>query len=330
VSPAQKWLYRGTQLLFLALVAWGVARQLGPDLRRLSAADLARWRPNASLLLISTVMVVCINVAHAFFWRRIVGDIVGSTPAVATTLRVFFVSSLGRYIPGRVWQIAGLALLSQRAGIPAMHAAAAGMIGQMTFVTIGVVFLVILLPGWAGTTPLWIALLLTAVIALLFYLLARTPAGARARAWAAHQFGERVASTLAVADRIRPGHAVVWTLGYTLSWLALGAAFFVFTIAFAPDAAGSYGHIAGTVAASYLAGYIAVVVPAGIGVREAVMSVLLSQVVPVSAALLISLASRLWFMAGELLPLVALPFLRTPAASGGSAASTPVRADREL
>ena len=33
---------------------------------------------------------------------------------VWTTVRVFMVANLGRYVPGKIWQIAGLAYLAKR------------------------------------------------------------------------------------------------------------------------------------------------------------------------------------------------------------------------
>jgi glycosyltransferase 2 family protein len=70
-------------------------------------------------------------------------------------------------------------------------------------------------------------------------------------------------------------------------------------------------YVGGTVAAAYLVGYLFVIVPAGIGVREGAMLLLLQQAMPqAGAAIVISVLSRVWFTAAELVPLALLPWLR--------------------
>ncbi|MGH7444041.1 MAG: hypothetical protein ACREKM_04155, partial [Longimicrobiales bacterium] len=100
---------------------------------------------------------------------------------------------------------------------------------------------------------------------------------------------------------------------YAVTWLVLGAAFALLVAAFVPATASldSARYAAGVIAASYLAGYVVVVMPAGAGVRELTMSALLAQhpAIPASAAIVVSVASRIWFTAAELLPLALIPLL---------------------
>lgn len=313
------WLLRGLQVALLAVVIWGVWSRLRPELGRLDAAALARWRPSALPLLASLVAVVVVYLVHAFLWRRIVADITGRTPPPGSVIRVYFVSSLGRYIPGKVWQVAGLALLAQREGVSALGATAASIIGQIGFLTTGCLFLAATLPSWSGSgvaAAAAVAVLVVGAVGLGF--LTATPAGARLRHALAARAPTRVAPAIEALDRVRPGVAALWALGYAASWVLLGAAFTLFVTAFAPASLAHVRYLSGAVAASYLAGYIAIVAPAGIGVREAAMVALLAAVIPGPAALVVSIVSRLWFTAAELLPLAALPWLRPrhPGAKG--------------
>ena len=114
---------------------------------------------------------------------------------------------------------------------------------------------------------------------------------------------------------------MIWAAGYALSWIVLGMAFTFFVAAFEPTAAALPRYLGGVVAAAYLAGYLFVLAPAGIGVREAAMLVLLQRVMPDAAgALVVSALSRVWFTAAELLPLALVPIM-----PGGS---TTVKEDR--
>jgi hypothetical protein len=165
-----------------------------------------------------------------------------------------------------------------------------------------------------ATLPIAIGAGLLILSGAALWLLVATPLGHGFRARVIRAFGprlgERLAGAFALADRVRPRHAAWWAGGYALSWIVLGASFALFVSAFYPPAAAYPRFLAGTVAAAYLIGYLFVFVPAGIGVREVAMMVLLHQVMPeAGAALVVSVLSRVWFTAAELAPLLLLPLL---------------------
>jgi hypothetical protein len=218
-------------------------------------------------------------------------------------------------VPGKLWQIAGLALLAKRAGLPAGGAAAAAVLGQFAFLTTGLLFLAVLLPGWGGGAPALIAAVAVVLLAGGLWVLVETPLGHGGREWLRKRLGERLGARLDaafdLADRVKPFDALAWAVGYGFTWVLLGLAFSIFVSAFVPVAAASSKHLAGTIAASYLAGYVMVLAPAGLGVRETAMVGLLSQVpgMPVAAAITLPIFSRIWFTFAELLPLAFVPVL---------------------
>ena len=55
-------------------------------------------------------------------------------------------------------------------------------------------------------------------------------------------------------------------------------------------------------AAAYVAGYIAVFAPAGAGIREGVLVVLLQAIMAREAAVVLAVLARLWTTAAELIP----------------------------
>jgi glycosyltransferase 2 family protein len=319
-------LARALQATLLLAVAWGIYRVLAPELARLSWADVSRWRPAPLPLLASFTLLTGVYVAHALLWRKIMTDLEIGRPSRRTTLHVYFLASLGRYLPGKFWQLAGLAVLAGRAGLPPGQATAASILGQFGFLTTGLLFLGITLPEWTMALPegseLPVALPLAMGTGLLIaggavlWLLVATPLGHGFRAWLGRLLGERAGQRLAaafrLADSVRPADAARWALGYTATWAALGLAFALFVIAFEPAAAEMPRYLAGTVAAAYLIGYLAVFAPAGLGVREVAMLLLLQQVLPAPGlALVVSVLSRVWFTAAELVPLAVLPLTRS-------------------
>lgn len=317
-------LVRLAQGALLALILWGIYRVLAPELGQLSWADLTRWRPAATPLLASFGLLVAVYIGHALLWRQIMRDLSIGAPTVRTTIRVYFTASLGRYLPGKLWQLAGLAVLARQAGLPPGRAAAAAVLGQVGFLTTGLLYLGITLPEWdsalglaggGGPGPLTLGAVLLITGGAVMWMLVATPVGHGFRAWMVRRAGARAAEGLGaafrLADGIRPRDAMVWAAGYALSWIALGMAFTLFVAAFEPTAATMPRYLGGAVAAAYLAGYLFVLAPAGIGVREAAMLILLQRVMPDAAgALVVSALSRVWFTAAELVPLAFVPVLR--------------------
>lgn len=326
-------LLRIVQVALLAAVAWGIYRAVAPELAGLGWSDVARWRPRWAPLVASFVLLVGVYVAHALLWRRILTDLRIGRPPVPTTLRIYFLAGLGRYLPGRLWQLAGMAVFSKRAGLAPGSAAAAHVLGTLGFLTTGLFFLGLTLPDWrtalgaagGAAPPVGPLALGTAVLVVggaVLWVIVATPLGHGLRTrlvrLAGSRAGEKLGAAFELADRIRPADAAAWAGGYAVTWVVLGVAFAMFAAAFVPGAFAAARFLGGTVAVSYLAGLLFVAAPAGIGVREFVMGVLLYQIMPEpGAALVVSVLSRVWFTAAELAPLGVLalvPALRRRAA----------------
>jgi glycosyltransferase 2 family protein len=290
------------QFALIVIVTYGIVRALAPEVDKLSARDFAEWKPDPRLFAASLVMLLAVYLGHCYLWRVITTHLGGVKPGLKSSLRIYFVSSLGRYIPGKLWQIAGLAVFAQKAGISAYSATAASLAGQFAFLSSGLVYLALVLPGWGGRAPIAAAAALLAVGLGLYMLFT-----SNAKLWLTRKFGQRFGTALALLDRITWREAIVWWLAYALTWALLGAAFVVFVSSFTRLTGGEAIHVAGTVAAAYLFGYVAFFSLAGLGIREGVMLGLLDNVMPLPAALVISVVSRLWFTAAELLPLALIP-----------------------
>ena len=285
-------LLRLGQLVLVVLVTWGIVRALAPELASVSAEDFARYRPRTTPLSISTVIVLVFYFFHAWLWRGITTQLGGKQLTYRAAIRIYFLSGLGRYIPGRLWQVAGMVVLSQRAGISAVAATAATVLAQFAFITSGLIYLAVVMPAWGGITPVLIAAAALALVAFSF----------SARHWAARKV-KRLQPAIDMLDRLTVAGMLKWWLAYGLSWIILGIAFVVFTGAFVKLDVQQQRYVAGAIAASYLGGVLAIFSVAGLGVREALMGSMLATVMPAPAALVVAVASRVWFTAGELIPL---------------------------
>lgn len=305
---AQRFGLRVLQLGVFVLIGWLVYRRLAPEFRQLSTEDLLRFRPSVSLLLLSTAILTGVNLMHAFIWRAITVALTGTSVSIRSAMRIFFVSSLGRYVPGRVWQLAGTAMLAQSQGVSAVGATSAALVGQLAILTTGIVFLAVLLPSVFTGSAAWAAGGLT-IMAVLLSVFAFTAAGRSVRNRLFERLGPRFVQGGALLDRLTISSTLrYWTL-YAVGWMLVAIAFDLLVMAFVPER--NLRRSATIVVASYLGGYISLL-PAGAVVRESVMAGLLTPTVGAPAAVLISIISRLWFTAGEMLPLIAVPFFPKP------------------
>jgi hypothetical protein len=88
--------------------------------------------------------------------------------------------------------------------------------------------------------------------------------------------------------------------GYAVYWAVTGLAFAALVASLAPLAADDIPLVVAAYAAAYAAGFLALLTPAGLGIREGVLVVALAPVLPAGPALVVALVSRLWMMLVEL------------------------------
>ena len=292
----------GVRLLQVGLtvvVTWFIFDRVGVDLALLGTLNTGEWRPRPTLFLASCVVLVVGYVWSASMWGRLVRDLGGPRLPVWTSVRVFMVANLGRYVPGKVWQIAGLAYLAKREGVQASVATGAAILGQgiallgATLVGIGTLFGANELwrqIGWGGRIAgIGAASAIIAVVVI-------PPLFRRVVA-----FWFRVTRTDPPGDSLGSGNVGLrWLTLYVVNWGIYAAAFWLLYLSFGEWR--TFLQVGPAFAAAYVAGYIAVFAPAGAGIREGVLVVLLQPIMAREAAVVLAVIARLWTTAIELIP----------------------------
>lgn len=260
------------------------------------------WRIVASLVVTWLMYLLLI---HA--WRAVLqtwGEVLPWRRAV----RIWFVSSLGKYVPGKLWALAAMAVMAERAGVSGAAATASSVVMQLVSITTGVAVALALLGRevLAGSTTLGLA----GIIALAAAALAGTAlvGSPYVMGWLGRAVG-RPGAVRHVGARAMV-HATVPSL---VAWLGYGTALYLLVQGTLPDVNLGWGIATGAFAASYIAGYLAVFAPGGLGVREGALILILGPIVGQGNALAIAFASRLTLTINELgaaLPL--LVFGRSP------------------
>ncbi len=87
---------------------------------------------------------------------------------------------------------------------------------------------------------------------------------------------------------------------YLLLWGCCGLAFFLFIKSLSPVEWSQLPVIIGIYATAWTIGFLSFITPSGLGVREGMLSLLLTVYLPPATATLVALLSRLWSTLAEL------------------------------
>jgi uncharacterized membrane protein YbhN (UPF0104 family) len=228
---------------------------------------------------------------------------------VAAGVRIWFLANLVRYVPGNVWSFVGAVELARREGVQRRATLAVMALTQALSVALALLLgLPVLLVEWARLgRPALLGLALVVGLALLGLALWR-PLERRLRR-RSPELGLVVdrllrrgrGDTGAGAPVLPPPPVVVGLAGgYALYWLLTGLAFAALVRSIVPLAASAIPLAVAGYAAGYAVGFLSLLTPAGLGVREGVLALALAPVMPAGPALVVALVSRLWMMVFEL------------------------------
>lgn len=237
-------------------------------------------------------------------------------PTYSGAFSAFFTSQAVKYLPGGLWAIPGRTVIyRQRYGIDAVQ----GMFAVLWEVIVVLVAALLVgafgapLPDDAPLLPVWLA-------AVLVILTVAILSSQRAEFWRLlRRAGIKQAADIAARlDDITliPSRSLFWmTLAAVGFWLLTGLAFYTLVTSL-PETAGGiqWPEATGIYALAWLAGFLVFIAPAGLGFREASLTLLLSAWLDPGQAVFMAVLARLWWTLAEAILIgIALILLRTSA-----------------
>ncbi len=281
------------QLALTAVVTWFIVDRVGLSFGELRGVE---WRADPALAGASCILLLLGYFMSAALWGRIVVDLGGPALPARDSIRMFMVANLGRYVPGKVWQITGLAVMARNRGIPARTATAAAVLGQGIALAAATLVGLGALVGGPPEIRRW-GLPGAAVV------VAATAVGLVPAVFArATDLWFRLARQDAPST-LRSVHALRWLGLYVANWGLYAFSFWLL--------AASFGYRGGVVpvgsafAAAYVLGYIMIFAPAGVGVREGFLVAFLTPFFGAGPSAVLALVARVWTTLVELFPAAA-------------------------
>ncbi len=254
-------------------------------------------------------LIVSFALALAFWFLTGVGwnlmvRCLGGQMALRKGMKIYFLSNLGWYVPGKVWFAVGRAYLGQREGVSVgviSTSVLMEMVLSLTSSALMATFALPLLSPILGAKGLYLG-----IAVLIFGLAALHPAPMKillallGRLLPGPTCTELCRSKREVHPPLRYSVMMGLLAGYLLIWGFVGVAFFVLLNAVHPLPLTWLPTVAAIYAASWIAGFLTPA-PSGLGVREGAMILLLGQYLPVPAVTATAILFRIWLILAEVL-----------------------------
>ena len=300
-APAASWRARlvvAIRLLVLGaavgLCIYAIARDADGFVS--AVADIGALRALTAFLCIAAGLL-----ASAETWRTAVAATSGPVPRRAGR-QVFFVTQLGKYLPGAVWTVVGQVDAAKRLGLSRPRMALGAVLFIALHVLTGLLVSALLLPAiapdvmrtytWAfALVPVLLVAMLPRVLTMMMDFALRVVGQAR------------FITPLGARDVLVPS---AWLL---LTWTAFGLALFVVAEPLVEQTGlvQLIGISTGAFALAWAVGVLVVPAPAGVGVREVALYLALAPLLGATEATSVAILTRVLHTAVDL----ALPMAST-------------------
>lgn len=257
------------------------------------ALDALRpWPLVASVLLLGLTFWMA-----AVAWRWVIRWMGQPAPGVGRLLSVWMLSGIARYVPGKVWQFLAAAALAQHAQMNARSLVASVLVYSGLSLTAAGVIAALSLPIVFGVSTLTIALMLAGIMVGVVAVHPRV-----------------IGSALRLSNRALRDQPATWSgtwvhgialmLYASAAWVIYGFAFHLLANSLAGVSITHAPALIGISAIAFVAGQIAFIIPAGLGVRELAFAQLLTPLLGPAHALLLAVAARVWVAGVEVLGVI--------------------------
>lgn len=250
-------------------------------------ARLQWWQVGASLVF------AIVGLGFAMLaWRSALASL-GSTLPIPAAARVYFLGQLGKYVPGSVWPVLAQAEMAKVYGVSRTRAGVASLVHMLASLIVGCIFSAVCLLATSSTgfMQYWwlipvaiggLVVLIPGIFSRVLVLVAKT-----LRRPVEH--GDIV---------VRGSSLLAAGCWFLLMWIAFGAHFVLLGASFINEPR-EVVVLAGAFSLAWVVGFVVVFVPAGAGVREATLVLVLTPVMTAPAALGIALVSRFVMLMGD-------------------------------
>lgn len=267
-----------------------IARTIYRNWHEVSAAD---WQFAPWYLLVAVILSAPWFLYRPFVWGVLLARF-GYPVPFGGVFRILRQAELSRYVPGTVWQYLSRVYLAGKWGVPATASLGATLVETVLLLLaalpVALWKLQEVLPQVGNYQRFVLIAFLAGSIAVVHPKILNWWVGILAR------YTKRPYQELRIGWLTLAG---IW-VSYVGVWLVLGLSLAFFVRGIMVISAERFPDVASGYVTSWVASMLTVIAPAGMGVRDGVFGLLLSRWIPLSTALTVALAVRLWITVVEL------------------------------
>ncbi|MFH1701656.1 MAG: lysylphosphatidylglycerol synthase transmembrane domain-containing protein [Candidatus Zixiibacteriota bacterium] len=297
-KSVRKTTWRLLQAIILGLIFYFLGKQIYTNWDLVSAFH---WEINYFWLGAAMLSVIITFFLFSSVWKLIAKSL-GKDIRFLASFKIAYLANLGRYIPGKIWQIFGMIYLAKKEGMTEEESVASFGLSQIFAIPSGLLSGLLFLGLYpqvyenysyssrATAGLIGVAVMIFAIsLSVIFF---PSPI-------------EKTANRLLKFIKRRPikfgmnkSLAAVIYGGYFLSWSMYGLSFWLFLKGITTQEALLF-PMAGIFIIAYQIGYLMLFAPGGLGPREAVMEIMLAPFFGAGVATAIAITARLWLIMAE-------------------------------
>jgi uncharacterized membrane protein YbhN (UPF0104 family) len=303
-SPNRLWIGR-LQAAFVGLIVGSITVlliRLWGQIRRIP------WRFNGLHLSLSVVLLVTGIVSWAIVWSWMLQQLGKRRLPLRETASVYIYGNAAKYVPGAIWNYFARVYLGQRQGMEVRQMWIANLIEILVSLCTGLILY--------GGSLLWphihrsllpkqlIVTLITALLAVV------SPPALRVLDSLVRRL-QRQGGSQHQPILLSWGSFARYILFSCITWLLIGLAFYFLVQSVYPLPLNYLPEAIGVWSLSVVVGLAAVGIPQGLGVKEGILVMAMNAIVPLPVALSISVLSRVWLIACDLVATLAWWLIET-------------------
>jgi glycosyltransferase 2 family protein len=237
------------------------------------------------------VSVVLGLVMTSQMWRQLLASL-GSPLSAATAARIVFIGQLGKYLPGSIWPVLAQMEMGKAHQVPRSRSASASVLVLLLSLIVGLLIAVVTLPLTAGPMPYRWALLITPVLVVMLHPKVLNKIIDRLLRLARQAPLEAPLTARALT------RALAWAVG---AWICNGLQIWILATRLGAPPGKTALIALGGFAFAWSVGFLFVFAPAGAGVRDVLLLLVLRPVLSTADATAVVLVSRVLLTAADLL-----------------------------
>lgn len=229
--------------------------------------------------------------------------------------KIGYLSNLGRYIPGKIWPVFGMAYLAKQINISEEVSVTSWIIALMfalpsAFLATLVGFM--LSPNLMSQQlhdtvggGIYVLAIITMIVSLLLILMP-------SKLFPIANFFLKLMKRSPIEFELKRSIAIKVYFGYLVCWCMYGVSFWLLLKSIIPESGIGIIEASAAFILAYQVGYLAFFAPGGIGVRELVLTIIFGPYVGAASAG-IAIAARLWNLTVEIIAALLSLSIRFPA-----------------